>query len=107
MKKNNKERIADALDQIRIRIFQLSTHSLELHSRVPANVLIWFAMSNNLLDLHIRQLKDKLRENDLSTEVSMDKIDSIVSGDQEFLEAAKEVIICLDEMTQSLEDRRH
>ena len=59
------------------------------------------------MDLHIRQLKDKLRENDLSTEVSIDKIDSIVPGDQEFLEAAKEVIICLDEMTQSLEDRRH
>ena len=32
----------------------------------------------------------------------MDKIDSIVPGDQEFLEAAKEVIICLDEMTNLL-----
>ena len=57
--------------------------------------------------LIMMQLKEKLEENDLSTEVSMDKIDSIVPGDQEFLEAAKEVIICLDEMTQSLEDRRH
>tara|TARA_A100001388_G_scaffold224264_1_gene175178 strand:+ start:1103 stop:1426 length:324 start_codon:yes stop_codon:yes gene_type:complete len=107
MNKSNKERIADALDQIRIRIFQLSTHSLELHSRVPANVLIWFAMSNNLLDLHIRQLKEKLEENNLSTEVSMDKIDSVLPGDSEYLQAAQEVIICLDEMTQSLEDRRH
>lgn len=107
MKKNNKERIADALDQIRIRIFQLSTHSLELHTRVPANVLIWFAMSNNLLDLHIRQLKEKLEKNNLSTEVSMDKIDSILPGDQEYLEAAKEVIFCLDEMVQSLDDRKH
>ena len=101
MKEDNNKKIIAVLDEISQRILFYSNHAYEEPRRIPANALIWLAMNINLLEKHIDQLKNKLKESSISEEVELDKVTNILPGDSEFLEAAEDVIIYLDEFAGS------
>jgi len=100
MNDNNKKRISDAIDEIRYKVFLYSTHSVESKTRVPANALIWLAMSNNLLEFNLRILRDTLEKNNLEVDSSIARIDLIVPTDQDYLNAANDVLKYIDQMAE-------
>lgn len=98
MQFDKKQQVIILLEEIRKKVGYYANHSLEDFRRVPVVTLVWLALDNSFLELQIKQLKDKLKENKIFFDFEVKAQNNIIPDDEDYLEAGLKILDDLEDM---------
>lgn len=98
---DKKQQVAILLEEIRRKIGFYANHSLEEYRRVPVKTLVWLALDNSFLELHIKQLQEKLEVNNIYSDFELKKDFNILPNDEEYIDAGLKILDDLEDMEAS------
>ena len=98
---DKKQQVAILLEEIRRKIGFYANHSLEEYRRVPVNTLVWLALDNSFLELHIKQLQEKLENNNIYSDFELKKDFNILPNAEEYIDAGLKILDNLEDMETS------
>jgi len=98
MQFDKKQQVFILLEEIRKKVGYYANHSLEDFRRVPVKTLVWLALDNSFLELQIKQLKDKLKENKIFFDFEVKVQTDIIPDDEDYLEAGLKILDDLEDM---------